>query len=70
MVLGVAQYVNCAIAGDLLTRRLRATSAEITRLRAEAVNLRTSGHEIKHGYDCRTNFMWARFRPFGACVIT
>lgn len=39
MVLGIAQYVNCAIAGDLLTRRVRATSAEIARLRAEAVEL-------------------------------
>ena len=39
MILGVAQYVNCAIAGDLLTRRLRSTSAEITRLRGQAVDL-------------------------------
>ena len=39
MILGVAQYVNCAIAGDLMTRRLRNTSAEITRLRAEAVDV-------------------------------
>ena len=37
MILGVAQFVNCAIAGDLLTRRVRATTAEIALLRADAV---------------------------------
>ena len=37
MTLGVAQYINCWIAGDLLTGRVRRTAAQIARLRAEAV---------------------------------
>lgn len=37
MVLAITQFVNCAIAGDVLTRRVRATTADIGRLRREAV---------------------------------
>ena len=38
MALGVAQYFNCWIAGDILTGRVRRTAAQIARLRAEAVD--------------------------------
>jgi hypothetical protein len=37
MILGIAQFVNCAIASDVLTRRVRGSSAEIAELRAEAI---------------------------------
>ena len=38
-LLGLAQYFECFAAGDLLTRQVRRTAAEIDRLRGEAVEV-------------------------------